>query len=104
MPDEKTYTCPSTLKSKSGVGILESKTPLISSLQVRVELNQGNLETVMYLSPKEGDLIIATNSEKDNIIFDINNQGELIVVSPSNLKWDVNSDGELILTILSNGT
>jgi hypothetical protein len=103
MPETKIIYTPSTLKVDLGVGTLETKPPLTEVLQVRVLLNVENLDSAFYFETIGGELLIATDCLEDNIIFDVNSQGELIIISPPEFIWNLNEEGELILNIVSQG-
>jgi len=64
-----------------------------------IENSSVKLNNLDYISGEVGDLIVKIDREKYLTNFDINDNGELIIIGEDSLCYSIDQDGNLIYTV-----
>lgn len=76
---------------------INQKNILNTQLDKDILISNTNLTQFSFHDINEGELCMRYDPSK--YIFDINSDGELIVISPENQDFEINSNGELLQII-----
>ncbi len=79
-------------------GTMSSKVSIYENLPLTIFLNLTTLKREeFYVNCNSGDLIISSDSNSE-IYFDVNKNGELVVIFPDIYDLSINSSGDLIIS------
>lgn len=63
---------------------------------------ESEVQEVDCLKVLEGELIVKVGTSRSKIVFDINDDGELIVIGEDAANYELNNQGELLYNLASN--
>lgn len=87
----------SLLVTDSSSGKLISTPNEFQDDSIKIDLNQTTIEKkINYFLSQPGELVVSVRSLENDFIFDVNSEGELIAIYPSNFNLYLSPEGELM--------
>lgn len=93
----------SLVKKDNGVCIV-TDTDEINNYYLNFIISEltSNVKEVDYLKSLEGELIAKVGTSRNKVVFDINDNGELIVIGDDANKYELSEQGELLYNLISD--